>query len=203
MGNGLSSGSKGGGGGAGVNVNRTTLDAAIDAEFVPTRVEVGRCASELKSQWWTSNPPLSQSLKAYGKPYGRLFAKTCGQYRQDFRRCMEKNKFDLFNLAQWYPVCGEFSELENACGSQLIREIDRKCLTQLNRAAKKLPDNLSDDDYKEVGRCVQSLLGSVSFGPAEQQAAKTTFEAKKAPFTYNFAAGGMSGPSGMNSGSAR
>ncbi|CAD7952646.1 unnamed protein product [Amoebophrya sp. A25] len=152
--------------GSGGSMSRTTLDAPASAEFVPTRVEINRCLSDLRSRWWglqvgssgassssstgssttagsSSAPavrplPVGVPLNAYGKQYAKIFHRSCGTHRADFKRCIEKNKFDLFNLAQWYPVCGEFSELEQRCSSELIKAVDRKCQTVLDAGADTL-----------------------------------------------------------------
>mmetsp|Transcript_18775 Transcript_18775/g.46958 ORF Transcript_18775/g.46958 Transcript_18775/m.46958 type:complete len:202 (-) Transcript_18775:82-687(-) len=180
---------------------RTTLDAAVDAEFVPTKVDINRCRAEaeLTSDWWAQvqSAPFGVALKAYGKAYGKLFAKTCGAHRQEFKRCMEKHRLDLFNLAAWYPVCGESAELENACASSLIRAVDAKCAPVLDRAARKLAGAssadakaaaLTEEEYGAISRCVSGV--TAKFEEAQQKAAKERYQEKRAPFTYNFAAGG-------------
>mmetsp|Transcript_105671 Transcript_105671/g.297230 ORF Transcript_105671/g.297230 Transcript_105671/m.297230 type:complete len:179 (+) Transcript_105671:115-651(+) len=147
---------------------------------VPTTSQLRR--AKVESQWWSlqadGKVPAPVALQTYGRPYAALLEQHCGKHRQEHQRCIRSRKLDPLNMQKWYPHCGETYELEGACSMVLVSEIDKRCRTQLDKAAGRLSGkkvDFEDSSVKAslgaVGDCVTKLAQAKKAFTVEYDAA--------------------------------
>eukprot|EP00440_Ansanella_granifera_P066037 gb/GFBE01071624.1/.p1 GENE.gb/GFBE01071624.1/~~gb/GFBE01071624.1/.p1 ORF type:complete len:178 (+),score=36.24 gb/GFBE01071624.1/:1-534(+) len=156
--------------------------------LVPTSTQLRR--AELQSKWWalqangTASTPLC--LQTYGAQYAALSERCCGQHRKEHQRCLRNGKLDPLDMSKWYPVCGESFELENSCAIAVLKQVDKRCSSQLENAASALSGAADQGDPKlkqpldALGRCMAQLAGEKGL-KVEYDAvqAKSRYEASK------------------------
>eukprot|EP00930_Biecheleria_cincta_P041841 TRINITY_DN28753_c0_g1_i1.p1 TRINITY_DN28753_c0_g1~~TRINITY_DN28753_c0_g1_i1.p1 ORF type:complete len:177 (+),score=35.25 TRINITY_DN28753_c0_g1_i1:76-606(+) len=156
--------------------------------LVPTSTQLKR--AELQSKWWALQisgvAPAPLCLQAYGAPYAAMCERHCGQHRLEHQKCLQKGKLDPLNMQAWYPVCGEPFELENACVVGILKEVDRRCSSQLDKAAAVLSrsQDQADPKLKEpleaLGRCISQMAGDKNLKiEYDAQKARSRFDASK------------------------
>eukprot|EP00933_Yihiella_yeosuensis_P052986 TRINITY_DN51133_c0_g1_i1.p1 TRINITY_DN51133_c0_g1~~TRINITY_DN51133_c0_g1_i1.p1 ORF type:complete len:178 (-),score=23.71 TRINITY_DN51133_c0_g1_i1:43-576(-) len=160
----------------------------LPSSIVPTSTQLRRAS--LNSKFWSlqadGTAPTPVCLEGYGKDYAGLAEAHCGKFRREQQRCIRSNKLDPLDMSKWYPVCGEHYEMDSSCSVGLLKEVDRRCAAQLDRAAATLsytsdPANSQfREQLKAIGQCMAQLRKAkdlkVDFDEGE---AKRRFSASK------------------------